>query len=137
MLVFPQTLSQYGNLVFEGNVLEIYAGVNSAEDEEPKLLCDRVRAAPKEAVRQGENEELPKRRNSPQRLYLKFPSKNSKECCYAKKLICVFEGTSPVSFYYDDVKQYEHLPHECNVFLNDVMINELKRVLGDGAVVVK
>ena len=137
MLVFPQTLSEYGNLVFEGNVLEIYAGVSGGEDEDVKLICDRVRAAQKEAVKQGGIENSPKRSNSPQRLYLKFPSKNSEECRYAKKLVSVFEGTSPVSFYYADEKKYEHLPHQWNVFLNDVMLNELRRVLGDNAVVVK
>lgn len=142
MLVFPQTLSEYGNSIFEGSVVEIYANVNAKEDEEPKLLCDRLRISPKEAIASApqsspsENTYQQKRRTI-QRLYLKFPSRDSSECEYARKLMAVFEGTSPVSLYYADVKEYEHLPYENNVHLNDVMINELRRVLGDGAVVVK
>ena len=143
MLVFPQTLAEYGNMIFEGNAVEIYANVNAKEDEEPKLLCDRLKIAPKEpqmsSARNNPSEQgqPTQKRKSPQRLYVKLPSKTSKECEYTKKLLAVFEGTSPVSFYYSDVKEYEHLPYNNNVYLNDVMINELKRVLGDGCVVVK
>ena len=143
MLVFPQTLAEYGNMIFEGNAVEIYANVNAKEDEEPKLLCDRLKIAPKEpqmsSARNNPSEQgqPTQKRKSPQRLYVKLPSKASKECEYTKKLLAVFEGTSPVSFYYSDVKEYEHLPYNNNVYLNDVMINELKRVLGDGCVVVK
>ena len=142
MLVFPQTLAEYGNMIFEGNAVEIYANVNAKEDEEPKLLCDRLRIAPKEPqsnVPQQREERIPQlqKRKSPQRLYLKLPSKNSREYEYSKKLLAVFDGTSPVSFYYEDTGEYEHLSYNNNVYLNDVMINELKRVLGDSSVVVK
>lgn len=141
MLVFPQTLSEYGNLVYEGNAVEIYANVNGKEDEEPKLLCERLRLSPKEAQpngnRQSNSEGTQQARQGVQRMYLKLPSKNSEQCDYARKLMAVFDGTSPVSFYYQDTKTYEHLPMKYNVYLNDVMINELKRVLGDTAVVIK
>lgn len=143
MLVFPQTLAEYGNVIFEGNAVEIYANVNAKEDEEPKLLCDRLRIAPKEPQQnaaqneQPERTQPPQKRRAPQRLYVKLPSKNSKECEYTRKLMAVFEGTSPVSFYYNDIKEYEHLPYNNNVYLNDVMINELRRVLGGDSVVVK
>ncbi len=142
MLVFPRTLSEYGNIVFEGNAVEIYGTVNAKEDEEPKILCDRLKKCPKEPV--SENNDGNRRqdgkdsnRKGPQRLYVKLPSKNSKEYDYTKKLLAVFDGTSPVSFYYADEKKYEHFPFENNVYLNDVMIGELKRVLGEEAVVVK
>lgn len=153
MLVFPQTLSEYGNLIYDGNAVEIYANVNAKEDEEPKLLCERLRLSPKEpqsrpttessanvqasAESSRNTQSAPQNRNKPKRLYIKLPSKNSKQYEYSKKLLAVFDGTNPVSLYYEDTKQYEHLPYENNVYLNDVMINELKRVLGDGAVVVK
>ena len=142
MLVFPKTLSEYGNFIYEGNTVEIYATVNAKEDEEPKLLCDRVRNCPKTPDSDKQNSQYDKtaagqQRAKPQRLYIKFPSKSCKEYVYAKKLLAVFDGTSPVSFYYSDTKEYEHLSPVNNVHLNDVMINELKRVLGEGAIVVK
>ena len=136
MLVFPQTLSEYGNFVFEGNVLEIYANVNAKEDEEPKLLCDRLRNAPKEPLPQNsERRQQPAR--GPQRIYIKLPSKQSRSYDYTRKLLAVFDGRNPVSLYYNDTKTYEHLPFKDNVDINDVMTNELKRVLGDDAVVIK
>ncbi len=137
MLVFPRTLSEYSNIVFEGNVVEIYANVSAKEDEEPKLLCDRLRIAPKAAESQPEKKPPQKQSNSPQRLYLKLPSENSREHDYVMKLFAVFEGTSPVSLYFADTKKYKHLPYENYVYLNNVMINELVRVLGREAVIIK
>lgn len=143
MLVFPKTLAEYGNFIQEGSVIEIYAEVNAKEDEEPKLLCDRVRPCPKKAEpkqNHGNNGNNYNRQDNPyklQRLYVKLPSKNSREYDYTVKLIDVFDGTNPVSLYFSDTKTYEHLPTSKNVYLNDVMINELKRVLGDSAIVVK
>lgn len=137
MLVFPQTLSEYGNFVFEGNVLEIYASVNAKEDEEPKLLCDRLKTAPKELQQKTEMQTQQPKPTGPKRIYIKLPSRESREYKYAKKLLAVFDGRNPVSLYYNDSKTYEHLPFNNNVDINDVMVNELKRVLGDEAVVVK
>ena len=56
---------------------------------------------------------------------------------YVDKLLAVFDGGFPVSYYYSDEKEYEHLPRSRGVMLNDVMIDELKRVLGDDSVVLK
>ncbi len=141
MIVFPVTLAEYRNLIFEGNAVEIFASVSEKEGEEPKLICDRVIRCISEAVSDDKEktdgtDESP-RRKGPQRLYIKCPSKNSKEYNYAKKLLAVFDGTSPVSFYYSDEKKYEHLPPSLGVHLNDVMINELKKVFGESSIVIK
>ena len=51
--------------------------------------------------------------------------------------MAVFDGTTPVSLYCSDTKEYEHLPFDRCVYINDVMINELKRVLGEDNVLLK
>lgn len=137
MLVFPQTLSEYGNYVSEGNVLEIFASVNAKEDEEPKLLCDRVRLAPKDAQNSEQKNQPVQNVKKPKRLYIRLPSKKSREYEYIRKLLAVFDGRTPVSLYYSDEKKYEHLPFENNTDVNDVIFRELERVLGEGAVVFK
>ncbi len=140
MIVFPKALDDYGSQLFEGNAVELFARLSDGDDE-PRLICDRVVKAQKEARKGGSpsyGETRQQVRYTPaNRIFLKFPSQDSEEYRYALKLLAVFDGRSPVSLYYADEKRYEHLPMERAVDLNDVMINELKRVLGDSAVVIK
>ena len=73
----------------------------------------------------------------PKRLFLRMRSKNDRVYDYVNKLLAVFDGEFPVSYYYTDTKEYEHLPKQKYVMLNDVMLGELRRVLGDDSVVLK
>ena len=132
MLVFPKTLAQYGNIITEGNAVEVYCSVDAKPDEEPKLICEKVRLCPKQAVTRNNtgSERSNTAGKNAKRLFLRFPSKNSYEYDYAVRLMAVFDGTTPVSLYYSDTKEYEHLPYDKCVYINDVMINELTRVLG-------
>ena len=144
MIIFPRTFSEYKSLIREGEPAEVFARLDIGDDDF-KLICDRVR----KAVRVGEKPspsldlgEYPMTyQKTPytatMRMYLKLPSQSSKECEYAKKLIAVFDGRSPVSLYYADEKRYDHLPQSYGVDLNDVLVDELKRALGDDAVVIK
>jgi len=132
MIVFPKTLAQYGNIIVSGNAVELYSSVDAKPDEDPKLICEKVRLCPKQAAAQNNTE----RQNNnaadkkTKRLFLRFSSKNCSEYDYACRLMAVFDGTAPVSLYYSDTKEYEHLPYDKCVYINDVMINELVRVLG-------
>lgn len=138
MIVFPKTYTEYRALIKEGDAAEVYGRVETNEDEY-KIICERVR----KAAMIGNNVSPTNERSERvvltpyMRLYVKLPSKDSHECVYTKKLLAVFDGKSPVSLYYADEKRYDHLPQNCCVDLNDVMINELKRVLGESAIVVK
>ena len=132
MIVFPNTFAEHNKKFMVGNIVEILANVDIKDEEEPKLLCDSLKLSPKEPVKN-----VSQNKKGPQRIFIKLPSKNSKEYKYVNKLIAVFEGTSPVSLYYADTKTYEHLPHKYDLYLNDVLVKELKRVLGENAVVIK
>ena len=134
MIVFPKTLDEFGGMLYEGNTADVFARLSTGDDE-TRLICDRISKASKEVKPPPPNEQ---RRNTvPKRLFLKLPSEKSRECEYARKLMAVFDGGTPVSLYYADESRYEHLPFECNVDINDVMLRELERVLGADAVVLK
>lgn len=143
MIVFPKTLSQYGNILTNGNAVELYASVDAKPDEPPKLICEKVRLCPKQkAAPESTSQTKPQTQSSranqkPKRLFLRFPAKDSYEYDYACRLMAVFDGTTPVSLYCSDTKEYEHLPFDRCVYINDVMINELKRVLGEDNVLLK
>ncbi len=137
MLVFPQILSECGGLIFDGSIVEALARVDAKEDEEPKLLCDKVTKCPKEPINGAQRAAPPQRSSKPKRMYVKLPSKDCREYEYTMKLLDVFDGATPVSLYYADEQRYEHLPRGRCADINDVMINELRRVLGEENVVVK
>ncbi len=155
MIVYPKVFAQYGTILNEGAVLEIFAYLNSENDDAPKLSAARIQKVSENAKKGIYNEKSKPTyadhsaaqnrsaaadiRVSPgaYRLYIKLPSEKSKECTYAKKLLAVFDGRSPVSLYYADERRYEHLPLSSGTDINDVMINEMKRVLGESAVIVK
>ena len=136
--IFPKTLTENMALIQEGVAVEIFARLDDGDDS-VKLLCTSIRRADKTAPNAPPPREKPKKTvyTPGMRLYLKLPSEQSKECAYARKLFDVFDGQNPVSLYYSDEKRYEHLPQSACIDLNDVLVNELKRVLGEEAVVVK
>ena len=136
MIVFPKELSEYKAVCEEGIVAEIVADANIERDEEPKLICRTMRVCPKTDGTAAAVKE-PEQPKSPKRLFLRLPSKDSRECKYADRLLAVFDGTFPVSYYYTDKKEYEHLPKNRWIMLNDVMLDELRRVLGDDSVVLR
>lgn len=143
MTVFPRTLTENRELIREGSALEVFARLDP-NDESVKLICDRVRRIPQGGETQaqptyeartaagGRNVYMPN-----MKIFIKLPSEMSKECEYVKKLLAVFDGTNPVSLYYADEKRYDHLPRSGAVALNDVLVNELKRVLGSDSVVIR
>ena len=55
----------------------------------------------------------------------------------ARQVTDIFEGRTPVIYYLNDTKKSFIAPDTMWVSLNDVMINELKRRLGEENVVVK
>ena len=136
MVIFPRELNEYKAVCEEGAVAEIIADANIERDEEPKLICRTMRRCPKDL--QAEiNEKKHEVPESPKRLFLRIPSKNDRVYDYVKRLLAVFDGDFPVSYYYSDTKEYEHLPRSGYIMLNDVMLDELRRVLGADSVVLK
>ena len=136
MIVFPKELVQYSAICEEGTVAEVVADADIGQDEEPKLLCRTMRVCPKTPQEKPLSTDSAARKN-PKRLFLRVPSRNSVVKVYADKLLAVFDGAFPVSYYYTDEKEYEHLPKSRGVMLNDVMLDELRRVLGEDSVVLK
>lgn len=146
VLVFPKTLSDYGTLFMEGNVVQLVGTVSKKEDEETKLLCNHVAIAPKrvedvilnsssstasQAVPQtGQRKALPV-------LYLRVPNMECKEYKKALQLLAVFDGRNPVVFYLSDSKRKLKAPANLWVDLNQVLVDELKSQLGEKNVAVK
>lgn len=127
MLVFPKVLSEFGHLLKEGAVVQIKGRVSAREDEEPKIIGEQVLLPP------GEETQTKSKRPG---LYLRLPSAQSREKERAVVLLEIFEGPTPVYFYYADQKKYLKAPTNLWVDSNPVLLKELRHQLGDQNVIV-
>ena len=132
LLVFPKIYRDVSAYFKEGKVLDIIANLID-DDDSVRLSLESAVPCPKEVP--AVNENVPQVIMRP-RLYIKLPSEKSEACVYACKLLRVFDGSTPVSFYFSDVAKYDHDPVGMRIDLNDVLLNELARVIGKDSVVV-
>lgn len=140
-VVFPKTLLENSPLIAEGNVLVFSGRLDVREDEPPKLICESLMTAEKALERNGgvsatpQNAQTAKKKRSG--LFLRFNSENSPEQLQAEKLLAIFDGRTPLYYYFIDTKKYVPMPFDRFVDVNEPLINELKRVLGDENVVLQ
>lgn len=143
LLVFPKTLTQYGPMLQTGNVVVAAGRLSLREDEEPKLLLDRVSAVsgPEEAAalapRQGGCAAGPAVRPaaaqgpSPRHgLYLRVASPEDpayKRACLA---IRVFDGSEPLYIRFTDSGKLVRAPQSMCVWPHAVLLEELRRIVG-------
>ena len=152
MLVFPQTLSRFVSLIRPGQVLYIRARISVREEEEPKLICDGVWEAPRneqEAAALKGQAGSPARGSSPSArpagqaslpekpsvsragLYLRVPS--AKDPLYKRACLvtAVFDGSWPLYIRFQDTGKMVRAPQHMCVWPHPVMLDELRRILGD------
>ena len=138
-VVFPKTLLENSPLIAEGNVLVFSGRLDVREDEPPKLICENILTAEKALERIGtsapQNSEPQKKKRSG--LFLRFSSENCAEMLQAEKLLAIFDGRTPLYYYFMDTKKYVPMPFERFVDINEPLLNELKNVLGDENVVLQ
>ncbi len=153
LVVFPKVLSEFGSLLYEGNVICVEGSVNIKEDEDTKILINRVSKIPsKEEVGIDETHlsssesinydykvnkqqyTVPKNISA---VYIKLNNMDCSEFNRVKNLLEIFDGTTPVILYLTDSKKQLMAPKSLWVDANDVLIRELKKVLGDDSVKLK
>lgn len=69
-------------------------------------------------------------------LFLRVPTRNCEEVKKTVSLLRIFNGMTPVHFYFNDTKKYQM---NCGITadINKSLIDELKKILGTGNVVLK
>ena len=128
MLVFPSTFENYSYMLKEGNIIKASVRLNYREDEVPKLVCLKVSVVESGSdLINGENKKKSKRAG----LYLKVNDIESAEYKKSEKFIRVFNGRTPVYVYLEGAKKLFRLPKDLFVDVNDVLIRELKKQLGE------
>ena len=126
MIVFPNVFEKLGHLIQEGNILRISASVSAREDER-KLICNAVQTAPKNL---SASPEKPKKTMN-KGLYLRVPNDDCTEYRRAMQITDIFDGNMPLYICFTDTKRMYKAPFSQWVSVNDVMLGELKKRLGE------
>ncbi|MGN0522844.1 MAG: DNA polymerase III subunit alpha [Eubacterium sp.] len=135
LVLFPKTFLQYSNYISEGNVVAVNGTLSIEDEKEPKILVNTVfKPNPRATTKNTSSTNQKHKRKG---LFLKFSSADDDEVIKKAKIITsIFDGDLPLYYYYEDTKSYELQSRECFVDVNETMLSELKRILGDKNVVV-
>ncbi len=138
VLVFPKTLAKYGHLLAADVVVSVTGNLSAREDEDVKLLADRISYVPSNSEAKTVPATAPREEQArkPQTLYLRVPSENSAEYMRAVAICEIFEGGFPVVFYVTDEGKYLR-EKSVRISLTDFVIGELRELLGEENVVFK
>ncbi len=130
IILFPQTYLRYSSMLDEGNVIAVSGTLSLEEEKDAKVLVNSVNTPDINSIpvsKAPAPETASKRRG----LYLRFKSKDDGRLKKAQTITSIFDGTTPLYFYFEDEKKYVRQPASAFVSVNNTMLSELKRLLGD------
>ena len=156
MIIFPKVLAEHAAVVAEHVPLILDGRISLREDEEPKIICERMfplsQADHLPPAEYGDGrpprhdepspppaplpEQQQKRHGNPV-LFLRVPSMDSPEWQRALKVMKVFDGITRVFIRCADTGEMVEAPAQYRVMMNDVMLRELSRILGGDNVAVR
>ena len=160
LLVFPKVLTQCSGLLKNGSVVLASGRLSLREEEPPKLLVDRLTAAPepdkletaaltsthapqtssrpisRPQAASAVPMSAPAQPSARHGLYLRLPSADSAAWKRAQLVLAVFDGAEPLYLRFQDTGKLVRAPQTLFVALNDVMLTELRRMLGEDNVAV-
>lgn len=132
VIIFPKVLMEANAIVKDNAVVIVYGRTSVKEDEEPKVLADRVVSV---LDAQPEKRKLLARTQSNKDragLYLKIPSLQSNEYTQTEDLLHIFEGDWPVYIRFADTMKMTRTPTSMWALKNNTtLLLELKRILGE------
>ena len=131
MLAFSNVLSQYGSYLRENEPVVITGRLSMRDDKEPQIVVNRARPMSDFA-----NQPEPVTPAEPvnKTLYLRLPKQDDTRLFQkVRGILNMFPGDCQAVVYFADTKQRRGT--RCD--LQDTMLTELNRLLGEGNVVVK
>lgn len=153
VIIFPNVLNECRESLYPGAVVLVDGTLNMKEEEEPRVLADRVIALPVASelndfvLPESHQPVTRKSVRTPQKpvqkpiqgntLYLRVSSLDSKEYHKAKNILEIFNGNTRVIFYLSDTKQQLLAPHSLWTAPNPTMMGELCYQLGEKNVILK
>jgi len=125
VIIFPQTLSMYQDIILEENIVLVKGRVSIKEEEEPKIICEEVKPLTGDDISVGNKSGV----------YIIFderPNNYSSNNRSLLSLLKFFKGKTPVHFYYRNEGISEIVDTEYGINLNETLLSELKERMGNG-----
>lgn len=140
MLVFPRTLMEFGQQLQDGQVMVIHGKISAREDEDPKIICERV-VPLSEAEMEGQSEDntipRPAVKQARTGLYLRLPTKDGDHFRRVMDIASLFDGGVPLYLHFADTGKTVLAPRTSWVDVNEPMLQEVYHILGKNNVVLK
>ena len=136
MLAFSSVLNQYGGYLKENSAVVVTGRLSIRDEKEPQIVINRARPISDFADGVAEPERTAAEvieKPLTGTLYLKLPSGKDPLFRKIRAIVNMFPGNDRVVVYFADTKQ--RMGAQCG--LHRSMLAELKKVLGDGNVVLK
>ena len=143
IVIFPNVLEASREALYAGAVVDIEGILSLKEEEEPKVLADKITALPparelKAYSQNAEKVSMPTHKpQQPRTLYLKVPSLDCREYRKAKNILEIFGGNTRVVFYLSESREQLLAPRSLWTAPNPTMLGELEYQLGDQNVILK
>ncbi|HHV50983.1 MAG TPA: DNA polymerase III subunit alpha [Clostridiales bacterium] len=138
-LIFPRILAEYAQYITGGTAVLVGGRLSIREDEPAKIIVEEVSPAPDptkpELVQVKKSPKNQKKQKAPPGLYLRVSSAKGEDYRRACLVTNVFDGTVPVYIRFQDTGKLLRVPQNMFVEPNEVMLEELRRILGKDNVV--
>lgn len=132
IIVFPNTLEKYNLHLVTGGVITVSGSLSVEEEKDPKVLANSISGAPDaNSPAADSNKQMEEKKRKRIGLFLRFDSRNDVNIAKAEIVTSIFDGGYPLYYYYMNEKKYELQPRSSFVDVNDTMLCELKRILGE------
>ncbi len=128
-MAFSQTLRQYGSLLREGTAVILQGRISVREEKEPQLILNGVQLLQTDAPDAPAG--VPPQKSGT--LYLKLPSEEGTVCRKVRAILSMFPGKTKTVLYFAATGVCRGAACE----VQSVMVEELRRLLGDENVVQK
>ena len=132
MLAFSNVLSQYGGYLKEGAAVVVTGRLSLRDDKEPQIVINRARPI-SDYAENPDREPAPKAPPRKGTLYLRLPGEEGKLYPKVRAIVNMFPGGEGVVLYFADTGARRG----ARAGLAEPMLRELKKLLGEGNVVVK
>ncbi len=129
IIAFSNILAAYAPVLTVGNILLFHGRLSVKEDEAPKIIAELVEPCPKEPVK------TPEKKKQRKGLFLRFDSAASPQIEECEKFLAIFDGSFPLYYYFSDKNEYKMFDIANGVSVNDVLLRELRKILGDANVI--
>ncbi len=132
VIVFSKILMTNPAMFYEGNTILIHGRISMREDEDTKIVCEAVEPCPSENT--VIQEEKPQKKKA-KGLFLRFDSTSSPQIEYCRRLLAIFDGNTSLYYYFSNTKEYRKNPIRQGIDVNDVLLRELRKILGESNVI--